>query len=169
MPLENHVLSTENYHMTASVATLLQRLEDGLAVVNDATAGLASDQLAQRPTGEEWSIGEVLVHLADSEIIGAERFRRIIADDDAQIGWYDEARWAERLRYRDQDPWAALALFRTMRAANLTLLRLMPPEVWARSGVHSKYGPQTLADMVTTYIEHAEDHAAQIVAIRRRP
>ena len=29
-------------------------------------------------------------------------------------------------------------------------------------------GPLTLADMVETYIDHAEDHAAQIVVLRRQ-
>ena len=154
--------------MSDERAALLQRLEAGLAVVDEAVAGLTDEELRRQPTGGGWSIGEVLVHLADSEIMGAERYRRIVADDDARIGWYDEARWAERLRYREQDPRAALALFRTMRAANLALLRLLPPEDWARTGAHSTRGPLTLADMVRTYVEHAEEHAAQIAALRGR-
>lgn len=94
------------------------------------------------------------------------RFRRIVADDDAAIGWYDEARWAERLRYAEQSPWDGLHLFRTLRAANVRLLRLLPPDAWDRTGTHSARGPLTPAAMVEIYIEHAEGHAAQTTATR---
>ncbi len=147
---------------------LLQRLARGSAIVDAALAGVPDTLLAVRPPDGSWSIGEVLIHLGDSELMGAERFRRIVADDEAVISWYDEALWAERLRYRDQAPREGLTLFHTMRAANLRLLRLLAPDTWARTGTHSARGPLTLADMVTTYIEHAEDHAAQIAAIRRQ-
>ena len=152
---------------SAAEHPLLHRLARGSAIVDEALAGLPDAPLAARPPDGGWSIGEVLIHLGDSELMGAERFRRIVADDEAIVGWYDEARWAERLRYRDQDPRDGLLLFRTMRAANLRLLRLLAPDAWSRTGRHSTRGPLTLAEMVETYIDHAEDHAAQISCIRK--
>ena len=67
--------------------------------------------------------------------------------------------------YGATDPGRSLALFRTLREANLALwLRLSPAE-WERAGVHAERGVESIRDIATYYAGHDLDHFAQIEAI----
>src|ERR1051325_10871981 len=42
-------------------------------------AGLSAVELAHRPTPKKWSIQEIVAHLADDELVGGYRLRRILS------------------------------------------------------------------------------------------
>jgi DinB superfamily len=44
-------------------------------------------------------------------------------------------------------------------------LRSLVLEDWQRIGIHEEWGPITLLAVLTFFIEHEEEHCAQIVAI----
>ena len=71
----------------------------------------------------KWSMLQVAQHLADAELVGAFRYRMILAHDTSQPDRADhQDRWAERLRYAEADLAGALEHVRALRAANLRLL-----------------------------------------------
>jgi hypothetical protein len=95
-------------------------------------------------------------------MVGSWRFRRVLAEPNPVLEWYDEKAWAENLDYARRGVESAVASFCRTRAENYELLKDLPPKEWASPGIHSKYGPLTLASLLRTYAGHAEGHARQI-------
>ena len=53
--------------------TLIANYLDGPKVLRKAVVGMSPEQLAARPIPGKWSTLEVICHLADFEIVGADR------------------------------------------------------------------------------------------------
>ncbi len=133
-----------------------------------ALEGLTQTQLFSAPSADEWSIQEIVLHLADSETFASERVRRIIAEERPALQAYPEAVWAERLLYRQQDMRLALDWFTAQRHATAALLRLLSPAAWERVGVHSEQGDMTLFAVFTMYFKHGNGHLAQMEQVKHR-
>jgi hypothetical protein len=148
------------------VAELLERFRRGPELVASALTGAAGAEVDFRPAPEEWSLRQIVAHLADSECVGAYRFRKVMAEPNPTVEWFDEKAWAESLDYGKRKYSHSLETFRRIRGENYELLKDAPEETWARSGVHSKIGPLTLLDLLRIYAEHAEGHTRQIRRVR---
>ena len=98
------------------------RVTDRLIVALD---GFPREMWAYRPEPDDWTIHEIVVHIADSEANSFVRCRRLIAETGSEVLGYDEAGWAKRLDYHAQDPALALELFRHLRQATYQLLSLI--------------------------------------------
>src|SRR3954470_10755967 len=72
-------------------------LREMLSALPRAIAGLTPSQLRRPERDGKWSIGQILQHLADSEVVGAWRMRLILAQDRPPLTGYDQDLWAERL------------------------------------------------------------------------
>ncbi len=64
---------------------------DGPQVLRKAVAGMTPEQLAARPIPGKWSTLEVVCHLADFEIVYADRIKRVIAEDEPTLFGGDPA------------------------------------------------------------------------------
>ncbi len=133
-----------------------------------ALEGRSDAQLHSAPGVDEWSIHEIVIHLADSDMFGSERLRRTIAEERPTLQAYPEAAWAQRLLYRQQDRQLALDLFTAQRRATAALLRLLPAEAWERVGVHSEQGNTNLYALFKMYLQHGNIHLAQIEHVKER-
>jgi len=89
------------------------------AALARASAGLSREAVARPEAPRKWSVGAVLQHLADSDIVWAYRMRMVLAHDRPRITGYDQDLWATRLHYDDTDPTLALEQFRVVRQSNL--------------------------------------------------
>jgi hypothetical protein len=69
-------------------------------------------------TPGEWSAHELVIHMADSEIMGATRVRMLIAQPGTTLMSYDDDKWSKALDYPSQDMEAALQLFQLTRQTN---------------------------------------------------
>jgi hypothetical protein len=107
-----------------------------------------------------------VAHLADAEIVGAHRFRQVIAEDNPTLIAYDQDAWVKNLDYSRRKPKQSLETFRRTRAENYDLLKALPPEAFERFGNHSQNGPRTLRELVDGYAGHVESHARQLQALR---
>jgi hypothetical protein len=148
------------------IQELLERFRRGAELVAVVATGAAGAELDFRPGPDRWSVRQVMCHLADSEMVGRDRFSRTIAEDNPALIRYDETAWAERLDYHRRKFSQALETFRRIRGENYELLKDQPAENWARTAVHSEQGTLTLRDLLRIYAEHAEGHARQIRAAR---
>jgi hypothetical protein len=115
-----------------------------------------------RPAPGEWSPHEIVIHLADADVNGYLRFRKLVAEPDAGVGGYAQDDWARDLRYHDQDPELAIELLRVIRAITYPILADLPEPVWSHSVTHSERGSWTMDDWLTTYSNHVRDHLAQL-------
>ncbi len=115
-----------------------------------------------KPSSSEWSVHEIVIHLADAEANGYVRFRRFIAEPGSKVMAYDQEHWANKLDYHDQNIEVSLQLFKYLRAATHAILKRMTDEVWTNTVEHSENGIMTLNDWLETYDNHVTDHVAQM-------
>src|ERR671923_975412 len=92
-----------------------------------------------KPEPKEWSVHEVLVHLADSESNAALRARKLIVEPGGTLMGYDQDRWAVELDYHDQSYEDALEIVRLVRKTTYELLKKQPDEVFGHSVRHAEY------------------------------
>ncbi|MEC9373075.1 MAG: DinB family protein [Planctomycetota bacterium] len=136
----------------------IERYTAGAPVLSHAIDGLTPDQLTARPGPGKWSIHELVLHMMDSDLIGADRMKRIIAEDKPTLLGYDQDRYNERLHYHDMDIRAAAKIFELNRLMTGDLLRRLPDEAFKRIGNHNEVGSKSLADFVKGYADHLDHH-----------
>lgn len=149
---------------------LVRVFAEGPTRVRSALEGLDEPDLRARPRGPgTWSILEIVLHLADAEIMGAARIRQSLAEPGAAFAVYDQDQWAARLGYGTAGPddlEAGLALFENLRVATVGLFRRMRYAEWENTGVHPEWGALTVRQLLELYADHGERHIGQILAIR---
>ena len=143
---------------------LIAKYRDGHNAVTEALDGVTDDELDRAADGG-WTPREIVHHLADAEMEGATRIRRLLAEDNAQIRGYDEKAFNERLS-RKQPADASLQAMRWARESTALLLDTLTDADWSRTGTHSERGRYSVEDWLAVYAEHAHNHAAQIKRAR---
>ncbi|MFM9108626.1 MAG: DinB family protein [Chloroflexota bacterium] len=134
--------------------------------LREAVAGLSDADLSARPIAGEWSIREVVQHLADGEIIAAGRLRRVLAEPTPELAGYDAAAFGEAMHYATLPVPAALAVFGAVRNHSAAIVDHLEPEQWNRSGIHTEYGEQNVERIVEGGGNHVEAHVNQIREVR---
>ena len=127
--------------------------------------GASPSKLRKRPAPGKWSVGEILAHLADAEIITGWRLRAILAGPGAPIQAYDQDALAAARNYAKHDPRKSLEQFRAIREANLALYKSLGPEQWKHHGTHSERGEETLERIALMMAGHDINHTLQIEQI----
>lgn len=147
---------------------LIDAYEKGADDLSQAIRGLTRDDLLAKPAPDAnvglWSIQEVVIHVADTELVLADRIKRIIAEDDARLLAFDETKWAANLHYADQSAEEAATIVELNRKQLVRVLRKLPEAAFQRAGTHSEAGRITLADVV----KKAQDHMAHHVKFIHR-
>jgi uncharacterized damage-inducible protein DinB len=160
----------------AYVSAILELLgdRDPMAVLREmpsalprAIEGLSPRQLRQPERQGKWSIGQILQHLADAEVVWAWRMRLVLAQDRPPLTGYDQDLWAERLHYDEADPSDAIDLFAVLRRASLRLMERASPADLQRVGVHVERGEESLEHLRRLYAGHDLLHLRQIERVRR--
>ena len=153
--------------MTASRTTeLIKAYADGPRLLESAVAGIPPDELRFTPGPEHWSIHENVIHVADTELVGASRMRYVLAEPGAALVSFDQEKWARAMDYTSQSLEGALALFRATRAATTEVLRRAPAEAWEQAGIHTEEGPVTLEWLVEHFADHVPYHLRTIAKRR---
>jgi len=116
----------------------------------------------RRPSPEQWSVHEIIVHLADSEANGYVRFRKGIAESGAPILAYDQVSWTEKLNYLDQNAEDSLELFKSLRNSTYAILKNLPDSTWQNTVNHPKRGIMTLENLLDLHNDHVSRHVGQI-------
>jgi len=130
--------------------------------LRELTAGRIREELARKPDPQRWSVVQILAHLADAEIVGAWRFRSVLASDGIALQPYDQNGWAATFRYEDADPFESVQVFEANRTATLSLLRRVDPARYANYGMHAERGKETIEHLIRLYAGHDLNHLTQI-------
>lgn len=113
----------------------------------------------------EWTPRQVIHHLADSETQSYVRIRKLMAEPAGSTiqGW-DEGMWAENavLGYTTLPVENSIAVFKSVRAASLDILKRLTLEDLERSGVHTDKGNYTVAKWIKNHTNHPRSHVEQI-------
>jgi hypothetical protein len=138
----------------------------GFDLLTTALAEVPKEAWSYRPAPDEWSVHEIIVHMADSESMSALRARKLIAEPGSMLMGYDEANWADILGYKEQSAEDALEIIRLARKSTYELLKNQPDEVFAHSVTHPEFPdePYTFELWLNIYARHIPNHIEQIKA-----
>lgn len=146
---------------------LIERYVAGATGPAAALRGLTAEELNAFPVPGTWSVQQVVLHLMDSDLIGSDRMKRVIAEESPTLLAYDETAFSKRLFYETLDPWMACEIFRLNRLQTGAILRKLPDAAFARAGNHTERGRETLEELVKGYADHL-DHHMKFVKEKRR-
>ena len=124
--------------------------------------------LKKRPEPGKWSAGEVLAHLADSEMVFSFRLRLVLGSNGTPIQAFDQDAWAIYSQYPKLDPFESFEQFRVLRAANIKLLKMIPKDMWDYYGMHSERGKENVVRMTEMFAGHDINHVRQLEGMLRR-
>ena len=86
---------------------LIEHYEGGGERLALSIRGLTREDLLCVPPADAkvglWSIQQVVIHTMDSDLVSADRLKRMIAEDNPTLIGYDENKFAANLFYDDQD------------------------------------------------------------------
>ena len=141
--------------------TLIDDYLAGPALLRQAVADMTQEQLVARPVPGKWSTLEVVCHLADYEIVGADRIKRTIAENEPTLIGGDQSQqsqFAARLAYHERPVEEELLLIEMIRKHVARILRTLRPEGFQRRGIHSVAGPMTVENFVERITRHIPYH-----------
>ena len=132
--------------------------------------GLTGPSLEATYGPGKWSVRYLLHHLADSELVLAERIRRILSERRKMLWAFDQEDWARELDYHSMP----LLVSRNIYAANRAGTRLLVARYYQSQGHkewdHSEMGVRTLKMEMDKVAEHNEHHLGQIrEALKQAP
>jgi hypothetical protein len=119
----------------------------------------------KRPAPGKWSIAEIVAHLADTEVAMGWRMRMVLGQPGEPIQPFDQDAWASAMRYEKRDARKSLEQYRSLREANVALLKSLTPDDWKKSAMHPERGEQTVRIIVEMTAGHDLNHFAQIERI----
>ncbi len=137
---------------------LIDQYANGGDKLRQAIRGLTDEDLKCFPVPGTWSIQQIVLHLLDSDLVFADRMKRIIAQENPKLMGFDEAKFAENLFYHDQPAADAAEVFDLNRKLFAKVLRRLPDIAFQRFGTHSERGKMTLAQLVKAAVDHLEHH-----------
>jgi hypothetical protein len=148
------------------IATVLERFRRGPELIAVVTTGVFGDEEDFVTAPGKWSIRQIVAHLADADLVGAHRFRQLIAEENPTLIAFDQNLWTANLDYARRKPKQSLETFRRLRAESYDLLKGLSPDAFDRAGNHTERGRVTLRELLDGYAGHAEAHARQLQEIR---
>ncbi len=142
----------------------IEQYGHGFDLLTAALAKVPKEAWEVRPEPNEWSVHEIVVHMADSESMSALRVRKLIVEPGSTLMGYEEAKWADALNYKKQSADDALQIIKLARQTTYHLLKTLPDEVFTHSVIHPESSePYTFERWLNIYARHIPDHIQQIM------
>ena len=93
----------------------------GYDLLKAALAEVPQDAMKFKPEPTEWSVHEIIIHIADSESNAALRARKLIVEPGSVLMAYDQDAWANNLQYHEHNLDDALEVTRLARKTTYEL------------------------------------------------
>ncbi len=136
----------------------IEHYRRGGKLLESAITGLSPAEMRAYPVPNTWSIAEITIHLMDSDLVLADRMKRVIAEDNPTLIGFDESAFVRNLFYNQLDPHAAVDIFSRNRAMMCAILENLPETAYHRIGTHNQRGKISLGTILTECNEHLEHH-----------
>lgn len=148
---------------------LLVQMRHQARAIEALTAGVSAEQARWKPTATDWSLLEVICHLADEE---REDFRTRVrwALGGGVDPWHpiDPQGWVISRAYNQREPGAALADFMQEREASLAWLQSLASPDWGQAYPAPWGGQIHAGDFMAAWIAHDLLHTRQLVELHYR-
>jgi len=148
--------------------SITARLEANADVFRALVSGVGDGQARWKPEPDQWSILEVVAHLADEEV---EDFRsrvdRTLHRPDAPWDPIDPQGWAIERRYNEGSLAESLDRFLVSRKESVVWLEGLDAPDWTLAHEHPRFGPIRAGDLMTSWLAHDQIHIRQINRLQR--
>ena len=135
----------------------------GFDLLTATLTGVPKEAWQFKPKPGEWSVHEIIIHIADSEANSALRARMLAAEPGGTIMGYDQDVWAEKLNYHEHDAEDALQVTKFARLTTYKWLKTLPDEIFSHAVRHPEYEePYTFDMWLDIYSAHIPGHIDQI-------
>ena len=146
-----------------SPSAILATLRSTPALLHSLCAGLTPESWVHRPVEGEWSVIEILCHLADMDAeVNLPRLRKVLQENNPFVAGLDTDAWADARQYIQRDGLRSLQDFVTARLELITFLESLSPADWQRPARHAVFGPTCLHEMIIFAAGHDRLHVRQI-------
>ena len=148
---------------------MARRLETAGQALLQRVEPLADEDLRRKPADGEWSVMQVLAHVAEMLPYWSRQAREIVARerDNEPFGRTqdDPGRIAAVEQHASDGLDIMLARLRSGLAEAVGTIRGLPPNAWARTGQHARRGEMTVDQIVQEFlVSHLDEHSQQIEA-----
>lgn len=136
----------------------------GFDLLKAALAQVPQEALDFKPSLSDWSVHEIIIHIADSETNAALRARKLIVEPGSALMGYDQDKWAIELNYHEHDLNDALEATRLARKTTYNLLKTISEDIFNTHWLkHPEYeDPYTFDKWINIYSAHIPGHIEQI-------
>lgn len=143
-------------------STLIQAYACGFGLLCDAVSSTPESGWDATPIAGKWSVRQVVCHLADAEVVYADRMKRVIAEENPTFFEADPNVFVPALHCSQRAPQAELNLIAAVRNHMLPILESCDSACFQRTGVHSLDGSMTLRTLLKRIAGHIPHHVAFI-------
>jgi DinB superfamily len=148
--------------------SMLDRLRANADVFRALVAGVGEEQARWRPEPGQWSMLEVVNHLADEEV---EDFRaRVDATLRRAERWppIDPQGWVNERAYKERDLGESTKRFLARRTESLAWLGTLVAPDWSLAYEHPTAGRISAGDLLTAWVAHDHIHIRQLNRLHRQ-
>lgn len=147
---------------------LVEKLRKQAAEVQRLTAGLEESALATPTVAGKWSLKELVCHLRRMEDVFADRFQRVLTEDNPAITSYHPDGDEEFIELTRRSTATTLGEYLDRREALCRRLEGLSPGEWHRKGRHPDFAQYDVHFQVE-YMAHHEAHHIYQIFERRAP
>lgn len=123
--------------------------------------GLSAEQLTTPYVTGEWTIAQNIHHLFDSHSNAYQLFKRVLSEDEAKLSWTKQDSLAQLPDAQRADISGSLMALEGLHMRWTDMLENI--EDWSKAGKSISSGKvYQLADLLTMYANHCENHRQQI-------
>jgi len=150
--------------MDFSINKSIEILERTPDVLFHLTNNLSEDWSMNNEGGETWSVFDVIGHLVHGDKTDWMARIEIILSTEAGKEFKSFDRFAQFEESRGKSLGQLLNEFKTVRELNLKKLKgfNLTENDYKKTGIHPKFGPVTLSQLISTWTVHDLDHISQI-------
>lgn len=142
---------------------LIAELRDFPQVFEDTLNAVPEELLTTKVIPGEWTIAQVLHHLADAHMNAFIRLKLILVEDYPTFKPYEQEDWAETPEASDMFVPDSLAILRGLHHRWSRLMQAMDESQWQRKGLHPELGEISTEELLTGYVRHSHNHFNQIM------
>jgi uncharacterized damage-inducible protein DinB len=147
--------------------TLIGVIEKAPQVLLEAVKGLSDAQLDAKY--KNWTIRQIVHHLADSHVNSYIRFKWALTEDKPLIKAYDDGQWAELADSKKGPIEAPLAMMEGVHKQWLVVLKSMTDDKFKRIYVYPNNNREmTLSNALGIYAWHGRHHTGQIIWMKEQ-
>lgn len=150
------------------LARLMELYRSGPQLVRESIAGMTDEELDARPVPGLWSSRQVVCHIADFEVVYADRMKRALAEFEPTVFGGDPDTFAASLGYLKRPVEGELLVIEGVRRQMEAILESLSPRDLGRNVRHSEAGLVPLGQLLSNIAAHIPHHVAFIDEKRRR-